>query len=88
MPNNKPHIIVKTGAPPLRMVPNETVRILSATLEQPISRAVAMPMGRTYSRNCFSERGCARKRGVLERRKAQRVVKVLEKVVTVRGKEK
>lgn len=88
MPSSKPQIIVKTGAPPLRMVPKETVSILRATLEHPISSAVAIPMGRTYSRNCLLVRGWARKRGVRERSRAQRVVRVLEKVVTVRGKEK
>lgn len=51
VPSNRPHIIVKIGAPPLRIVPKETVRIFKAMLENPISKAVAIPIGRTYSRN-------------------------------------
>lgn len=83
-----PQNIVNTGATPFRIVPNETERMLSAIFEKPISRAVAMPIGRTYSRNCLRVKGCGRQMGRREKRKAQIVVSVLEKVVTVRGNRK
>lgn len=60
VPSKSPQIMVKTGAPPLRIVPKETVRILRAMLEKPISRAVAIAMGRTWSRNCLLDRGSGR----------------------------
>lgn len=79
---------VKTGAPPFKIVPNETVRSLSAMLEQPISRAVAIPMGRTYSLNCLLVRGSGLHLGRNENRTAQKVVRVFENVVTVSGNAK
>lgn len=83
--NKRPQNMVKIGAPPLRMVPNETVRSLRAMLEKPISRAVVMPMGRTYSRNCFRVREGGRYFRCRESKKAQSVVTVFEKEVTVNG---
>lgn len=88
IPNKSPHIIVKIGEPPLRIVPKDTVRIFKAMFEHPISRAVVIPMGSTYSLNLFRV-NCsgfhARRR---DNRKAQIDVSVFENVVTVSGYEK
>lgn len=85
IPRSKPQNMVKIGALPFKMVPNETVKMFKAIFEKPISNAVDIPIGKTYSLNCLLVNGSGLHAGLRDTRKAQTVVMVFEKVVTVSG---